>query len=137
MPTSGYSETALATKLGIKAGMTVALIHEPEGFRTLLEPLPEPLTFRDSVRGRADTVIAFFVQRAPLRRRLPALVKAIYPQGGLWLAWPKKSSSIETDLSGSQIRGLGLAAGVVDVKVCAIDDDWSGHRFVYRTKDRR
>ncbi len=133
---AGYSGTPLPKKLGIKPGMVVAIINEPDEFRALLEPLPDDVVFRSALRGNVDLVIAFFTQRSKLKTKLPALAKAIYPAGGLWLAWPKKASGVETDISGNDIRELGLAAGVVDIKVAAIDETWSGHRFAHRIKDR-
>ena len=136
MATAGYSGTPLAKKLGIKEGMTVALIGAPDHFVALLDPIPDAVQFKHSLRGKCDVAIAFFDRESALKKRLPALAKAIFPNGGLWLAWPKKSSSIETDLSGGSIRQQGQAAGLVDVKVCAIDNDWSGHRFCYRLKER-
>ena len=135
-PTAGYSGTPLARKLGIKAGATVALIDEPAEFRGLLEPLPDGVRFRTDLRAKPDLAIAFFTERSSLRSRLPALVRAIHPNGGLWLAWPKKASGMATDLDGTAIRELGLGAGVVDIKVAAISDIWSGHRFAHRVKDR-
>lgn len=126
----------MAKKLGIKPGHTVAVIDGPPDLAELLDPVPDGVTFRQSLRGRPDVVLAFFTERSRLRRRLPALTKAIYPDGGLWLAWPKKTSGIATDLSGNEIRELGLAAGVVDIKVAAISDTWSGHRFAHRLADR-
>lgn len=134
--TAGYSGTPLAKKLGIKAENMVAVINEPDTFRTLLDPMPDDVSFRNSLRGNADIVIAFFTERAKLQARLPALAKAIYPDAGLWLAWPKKASGVETDITGNDVRELGLAAGIVDIKVCAIDDTWSGHRFAHRIEDR-
>ncbi len=133
---AGYSGTPLAKKLGIKPENVVAVIHEPEDFRALLDPLPDDVTFRDSLRGNADIVIAFFTERSKLKSKLPALARAIYPDAGLWLAWPKKASGVETDITGTDIRELGLAAGVVDIKVCAIDETWSGHRFAHRIENR-
>ena len=133
---AGYSGTPLSKKLGIKPGTTVAVLSEPDGFRELLDPVPEGVTFRTSLRGHSDIVIAFFTESSALRRRMPALAKAIHPDGGLWLSWPKKTSSITTDLSGDVVRGEGLGAGVVDIKVCAIDEDWSGHRFAHRIENR-
>ncbi len=133
---AGYSGTPLPKKLGIKPGMVVAIINEPDEFRALLEPLPDDVVFRSALRGNVDLVIAFFTERSKLKAKLPALAKAIYPAGGLWLAWPKRASGVETDISGNDIRELGLAAGVVDIKVAAIDDTWSGHRFAHRIKDR-
>lgn len=133
---AGYSGTPLPKKLGIKPGMVVAIINEPDEFRALLEPLPGDVVLRSALRGNVDLVIAFFTERSKLKAKLPALAKAIYPAGGLWLAWPKKASGVETDISGNDIRELGLAAGVVDIKVAAIDETWSGHRFAHRIKDR-
>lgn len=133
---AGYSGTPLARKLGIKAGATVALINEPASFRDLLTPVPDDVTFRTDLRARPGLVVAFFTEQSKLRARLPALVKAIHPDGGLWLAWPKKASGVATDLSGNEIRALGLGAGVVDIKVAAIDETWSGHRFAHRRENR-
>lgn len=133
---AGYSGTPLAKKLGIKPGSTVAILDEPDGFRRLLDPVPDGVAFRSSLRGDLDLVIAFFTARTRLRSRLPALATAIHPAAGLWLAWPKKTSPLETDLDGNVVRELGLAAGIVDIKVCAIDDDWSGLRFAHRVADR-
>lgn len=134
--TAGYSGTPLARKLGIKADTVVAVVNEPDGFRALLEPVPDGVTFRSSVRGTPHLVVAFFTSRSKLKERLPTLTKAIYPDGGLWLAWPKKTSGVDTDITGDTVRDLGLAAGVVDIKVCAIDDTWSGLRFAHRLENR-
>lgn len=133
---AGYSGTPLVKKLGIKPGMVVAVINEPDDFRSLLDPLPDDVTFRSDLRGNIDLAIAFFLERSKLKARLPSLARAVYPDGGLWLAWPKKASGVETDIGGNDIRELGLAAGVVDIKVAAIDETWSGHRFAHRLKDR-
>lgn len=133
---AGYSGTPLARKLGVKPDYTVAVINGPPELEDLLAPLPENVTIRDSLRGKPDLVLAFFTERSKLRARLPALTKAIYPDGGLWLAWPKQASGVATDLSGGTIRELGQAAGVVDIKVAAISDVWSGHRFAVRLVDR-
>lgn len=136
MPTAGYSGTPLSKKLGIKPGFVVATINRPDEFRSLLDPIPEDVSFKDSLRGSSDVVVAFFTERSKLKSRLPALAKSIYPDSGLWLAWPKKTSGVETDITGNDIRELGLAAGVVDVKVCAISEVWSGHKFVHRVENR-
>lgn len=136
MATAGYSGTPLAKKLGIKPNFTVTIIDEPDGFRPLLEPVPDDVVFKSTLRGSTDLVIAFFTERSKLKSRLPALARAVHPDAGLWLAWPKKTSGVATDISGNDIRELGLAAGVVDVKVAAISDIWSGHRFVHRLEDR-
>lgn len=133
---AGYSGTPLARKLGIKEGAVVAVLDGPDDFEALVSPLPDGVTLRTSLRGSVDLVVAFFVSVAACRRRLPALADKIHPDGGLWLAWPKKSSGVETDLDGNTIRELGLAAGIVDIKVCAIDETWSGHRFAHRVENR-
>ena len=102
-----------------------------------LAPLPEDVTVRHDVRAGADVVVAFFDRRAALNRRLPALLRAIFPDGGLWVAWPKKASGVATDITEDTVRELGLEAGVVDNKVCAISEVWSGLRLVHRLENRR
>lgn len=133
----GYSRTPLAKKLGIKAGHRLALLDAPDEMSGWLAPLPEDITIRRDVRSGADVVVAFFDRRAALTRRLPALLRAIYPDGGLWVAWPKKASGVATDITEDTVRGLGLEAGVVDNKVCAISEVWSGLRLVHRVENRR
>jgi hypothetical protein len=135
--TSGYSATPLPKKLGIKPGARVALRGSvPDGFDTTLGELPAGAVVSRRARGRMDVIVAFFLDRAALERRLDALREALDPGGGLWLAWPKRTSGVATDLSETVVREIGLAAGLVDNKVCAIDEVWSGLRFVYRLGDR-
>lgn len=133
---AGYSGTPLPKKLGIKPDATVVLIAEPAGFAATLGELPGGVRVKSRLAGSADVVVAFFESRAGLERRLEALGKAIYPDGGLWIAWPKRSSGVETDITEDVVRELALAGGLVDNKVCAIDDVWSGLRLVYRLRDR-
>ena len=133
----GYSGTPLAAKLGIRVGSTVAVLDGPPELPGLLAPLPEDVRLRGDLRGRADVVVAFATRRTPLARRLPALGRAIFPDGGLWVAWPKRSSGVPSELDENLVRELGLAAGLVDNKVCAISEVWSGLRLVYRRADRR
>ena len=133
---AGYSGTPLVRKLGIKPDARLGLVGAPDGFDRTLGELPHGVTVRRRVRGPLDVIVAFFVRRAELERRLPALRGALDPAGGLWLAWPKRASGVETDLSDNVVRELGLAAGLVDNKVCAIDEVWSGLRLVYRLRDR-
>jgi hypothetical protein len=133
---AGYSGTPLPRKLGIKPAARVALIGAPEGFDLTLGALPEGASVRRRVRGPVDVIVAFFVSRAELERRLPALRGALDPAGGLWIAWPKRASGVATDVTDDVVRELGLGAGLVDNKVCAIDDVWSGLRLVYRLRDR-
>ena len=129
---AGYSGTPLAKKLGIKAGHRLGLIAAPTGFADALGPLPGDVTVRRQARGRFDVIVVFARREADLRSRFGRLVA----DGGLWVGWPKKAAKVETDLSFDVVQGIGLAAGLVDNKVCAIDDVYSGLRFVVRVADR-
>jgi hypothetical protein len=133
---AGYSGTPLPKKLGIKEGSSVAFSSAPPGFAAALGPLSDAVTVKGRVAGPLDVAVAFFTRRAALERRLGSLARAIHPDGGLWVAWPKRSSGVKTDLTEDVVRELGLAAGLVDNKVCAIDETWSGLRLVYRLRDR-
>ena len=135
--TAGYSGTPLPRKLGIKAGARLGLIGAPHGFDSTLVGIPEGVVVRRRVGGEPfDVIVAFFSRRSSLERRLPALSAALDPAGGLWIAWPKRASGLETDVTERVVRALGLAAGLVDNKVCAVDQVWSGLRLVYRLRDR-
>jgi hypothetical protein len=138
MSPAGYSGTPLVRKLGIKPGARLALIGAPREFRqSTLGPLPDDVVVREDLRGGTlDVIVAFSERRSELERRLPALRRALDPAGGLWTAWPKRTSGVSTDLTEEVIRRIGLDAGLVDNKVCAIDSVWSGLRFVYRLRDR-
>jgi len=133
---AGYSGTPLVRKLGIKPEARLGLSGAPDGFDEALGELPPGVTVRRRVQGTFDLMVAFATRRADLERRLPALTAALDHAGGLWVAWPKRSSGVATDLGDRTVRELGLAAGLVDNKVCAIDGTWSGLRFVYRLADR-
>ena len=135
-PPAGYSGTPLPRKLGIKPGHRLGLIGAPEGFDATLGELPGDVAVRRRARGPLDVVVAFFVERVALERRVAALKGTLDPAGGLWIAWPKRASGVATDLDENVVRELGLAAGLVDNKVCALDAVWSGLRFVYRVRDR-
>lgn len=125
----------LAGKLGIKPDARVTLIGAPPGFQ--IGELPPGVAVRHRLSAAPnDVIIAFATRRSELEGRLPRLKAALSPAGGLWLAWPKRSSGVLTDLGDGAVRELGLAAGLVDNKVCAIDQTWSGLRFVYRLADR-
>jgi hypothetical protein len=128
---AGYSGTPLPKKLGIKPGHRLLLVGAPEGFA--LEDLPEGVTPAD---GEADVIVAFFLERAALERALPELRGRMDKAAGLWIAWPKRASKVETDLTEDVVRELGLANTLVDNKVAAIDETWSGLRLVIRLKDR-
>lgn len=133
---AGYSGTPLAKKLGIGEDITVAVLDEPDHFRELLRPIPGGVIFRTTARGKADVVVAFFTRRAEFERRLAAMGRVIFPAGGLWIAWPKRASGVPTDMTEDVVREVALPLGLVDNKVCAIDDTWSGLRIVWR-KERR
>jgi hypothetical protein len=133
---AGYSGTPLPRKLGIAEGHRVAFAGAPNGFRRALGPLPDGAAVRTRVRGRLDVIVAFFTRRSKLERRFPPLAAALEADGGLWIAWPKRSSGAATDLAEDIVREIAIANGMVDNKVCAIDDTWSGLRLVYRVRDR-
>jgi len=136
--TAGYSGTPLPRKLGIKPGQRITFLDAPPAFAETLGELPEGVAQpRTTLRGgRLDVIVAFFVERRGLEQRLPSLIAALQPAGALWIAWPKRASRVTTDLTEDVVRELGLAAGVVDVKVCAIDATWSGLKLVIRLRDR-
>jgi hypothetical protein len=136
-PTAGYSGTPLVRKLGIKPQARLGLIAAPDGFDEVLGELPPGVEVRRRLQGTFDVLVAFATRRAELERRLPAWRGALDQAGGLWVAWPKRASGVATDLGDGVVRELGLAAGLVDNKVCAIDATWSGLRFVYRLADRK
>ena len=133
---AGYSGTALTQKLGIKPGARVALLRAPNGFERALDPLPDGARLRHQARGQHDVVLFFATRLAELERRFDTLARATGYAGGLGIAWPKRTASVATDLREGVVREVGLAHGLVDNKVCAVDDTWSGLRFVYRLADR-
>ena len=133
---AGYSGTPLAKKLGIKPGFTVVALGAPADYSELLEPIPEGAEVATELPASARFVHFFTTERAVLESELPRLKASLEKDGILWVSWPKKAAKVETDLDGNVVRGLGLAAGLVDVKVCAVDATWSGLKFVYRLKDR-
>jgi hypothetical protein len=134
--TKDYSGTPLWKKLGIRAGAEVAFVGSPPGFPEALGGLPDGVRIHSRPRGQLDVVVFFTSQRSELERRLPDLRTQITSAGGLWVAWPKKSSTIESDLAFEDVQRIGLDAGLVDNKSCSIDGDWQALRFVYRWTDR-
>lgn len=128
-----YSGTPQARKLGIKPGQRVFFENSPQGWR-LTSP-PADIAFVGS-RGSADLIISFFTTSEELPRRLPNLIKRIYPSGALWIAWPRRAGGHQSNITENIIREHALPLGVVDVKVAAIDDDWSGLRLVWRVSNR-
>ncbi|MCB9476978.1 MAG: DUF3052 family protein [Deltaproteobacteria bacterium] len=138
MTPAGYSGTPLPKKLGIKPGHRVRVIAGPPDFDATLGELPEAVTVRRDLRGKdaADVMLFFTTDAKELRERFAALAGRLEKNGGLWICRPKKASGVATDVTDSVVREIGLAAGLVDNKVCAVDETWSGLRFVYRLKDR-
>jgi hypothetical protein len=114
----------------------VALVRAPDGFEHCLEPLPDGVRVRTQARASLDVVVFFATRLSELDRRFDGLARAVAPAGGLWIAWPKRTSYVATDLREGVVREVGLSHGLVDNKVCAVDDVWSGLRFVYRVSDR-
>jgi len=134
---AGYSGTPLATKLGIKEGARVVLLDAPGGFvDDHLEPLPGGIDVSAALCDGVDVVVLFVTERADLESHWDAVTAALQPAGGFWVAWPKKSSKLPTDLTENVLREVGLPTGWVDNKVCAVTDVWSGLRFVLRRELR-
>jgi hypothetical protein len=134
---SGYSQTPLWKKLGVRAGDQLVLLDPPSGWR--VPELPAPLSVRTETgaRGRAhaDVLLAFATKRAQLKR-LGALSRRIYPDGAVWVAWPRRAGGHQSDIREQDVRDAALPLGLVDVKVAAIDEDWSGLRLVWRRERR-
>ena len=128
MPEKTY-DTPLVKKLGIKPGSRLLAVNEPDSFRDLLVGLPGDVT---DATDEADVIVFFSTAAAEVKKQVPRLKKLLAPGGGLWVAWPKKTSGVETDVTFEVVQPAGLATGLVDNKVCAIDDTWTGLRFVFR-----
>ena len=137
---AGYSTTPLAKKLGIKPGHRVALLNAPSNFERTLDALPENVAIAHALPRSsstpADVIICFVTASKDLEKRLPAAAAKLAQNGGLWIAWPKKASKVPTDMTEQVIRDVALPTGLVDNKVCAIDDTWSGLRLVIRKELR-
>ena len=126
----------LYKKLGLKAGLKTFIDNAPDHYEDLLEPLPEGVVLGTELEENLDFVHFFAHERAELEQAFPVIKAHLKPAGSFWVSWPKGSSSLNTDLSGGVVREIGLRFGLVDVKVCAVDKDWSALKFMYRTKDR-
>src|SRR5215467_9016045 len=133
---AGYSGTPLVQKIGIKAGHRLLLRNDPPSFLDDLGRLPDGVATTDRLAGKAHVAVFFTDKRAALEKDFAALARAIEPDGMLWVAWPKKASGKPTDLTEDVVRRVALERGLVDVKVCAIDETWSGLKLVVRLKDR-
>ena len=134
---AGYSKTPLAQKLGIKSGMTVVALAAPADYRKQLAPLPAEVSFSDKA-ARGDNFIHLFVsERRTLEKELKRLRSLLDDAGILWISWPKKSSGVATDITEDVIREVCLPLGFVDVKVCAVDETWSGLKLMIRRENRK
>jgi len=133
---AGYSGTPLPKKLGIKEGSRIALVNAPNDFESELGELPANVEFIKRPTKSLDIILLFVLTERALARDFAKLAARLTANGMIWIAWPKKSSGVATDLLEQRVRDIGLNAGLVDVKVCAIDETWSGLKFVYRLKDR-
>ena len=133
---AGYSGTPLIQKIGIKPGHRVLLCNHPASFVKDLGEFPEGAKSADRISGKANVIVYFTERLAELEKDFARLSAALVPDGMLWIGWPKKASGRPTDLKEDVVRRVGLACGLVDVKVCAIDETWSGLKFVVRVKDR-
>lgn len=133
---AGYSGTPLIKKLGIKPGFSVAFVNAPANFVEGLDLPTETVVRSASARQPLDFVLLFVKSKQELSTRFSLSAAKLKPDGMLWVSWPKKASGVRTDLTDNVVRELGLSAGLVDVKVCAVDEVWSGLKFVFRLKDR-
>jgi hypothetical protein len=134
---AGYSGTPLAQKLGIKAGQRVVIVDGPAAYRKLLAPLPEAVSFSTKVDSGTTFIHLFVSERKTLEKELKRLRKLIADTGTLWVSWPKKSAGVATDVTEDVIREVALPLGFVDVKVCAVDQTWSGLKLMIRRENRR
>ena len=130
----GYSGTSQAKKLGIKEGFKMLLVNEPDYYYTLFEDLPENIS--EVKHGKADFIHFFTKDNNELETKFPQLKKRMKINSMIWISWPKKASKIHTTVDESLVRKTGLGIGLVDIKICAVDETWSGLKFVYRLKDR-
>jgi len=131
MPEKKY-DTPLVKKLGIKPGHRLLLVNEPDGFHGLLVDLPDDVVADLGDHEPADMIVFFSTVAAEVKKLVPRLKTRLAPGGGLWVAWPKKASGVETNVTFEVVQPAGLATGLVDNKVCAIDATWTALRFVFR-----
>ena len=136
MATAGYSGTPLAGKLGIKPGFTILAVNAPGDYRSLLAPLPDPVTFVNTLTKSVDLIHLFTKSATELDERLRLWRSAMKADGTIWISWPKKASKVPTDITEDVIRAIALPMGLVDVKVCAVDETWSGLKLVVRKELR-
>ena len=134
---AGYSGKPLFEKLGLRTGQRAYVWNAPEHYHAELEPLKSSIDLKSRLKGPLDFVHFFTVSKTELEHRLAKLKQELDHSGCLWVSWPKKSSGVSTDLTENVVRDLALSCGLVDVKVCAVDETWSGLKLVYRLKDRK
>lgn len=133
---AGYSKRSLVDKLGLKVGFKAIILNPPANYGDTLGELPAGVTLAEGLQGPLDFIQFFTRSRQELALEFPSLKGALAPAGMLWVSWPKRAAGVETDLDEKVVREVGLENGLVDVKVCAVDETWSGLKFVYRTRDR-
>ena len=133
---AGYSSTPLPKKLGIKERSRIGFVNAPKDFVAYLGSLPESAEVVKRLTSSLDIILFFVVTEQELAREFSRLAEKLVANGMIWIAWPKKSSGVKTDLTFINVQRIGLNAGLVDVKICAVDETWSGLKFVYRLKDR-
>jgi hypothetical protein len=135
-PLHGYSGTPLAKKLGIKSGFHIRLINAPEHYLRLFTDLPTELYFENDPNAKVDLIHFFTKSKDEYTQLLPGLKERIRPNGIIWVSWPKKESKVPTDITEDIIRNFAIQTGLVDIKVCAVDEVWSGLKLVIPVKDR-
>ena len=134
---AGYSGTPLPKKLGVKPNQRIALVNAPNDFAKVLGRLPENAVIVKRLNGALDLILLFVDREQTLAKQFPILASKLQSNGMIWVAWPKKSAGVATDLVFEKVQRIGLDCGLVDVKICAVDDVWSGLKFVIRLKDRK
>lgn len=134
MKTTGYSGKSLVQKLGLKLGLQAVVVHAPPHYSKLLGPDDLLIDKVEKVISSSDFIHAFFIEKRLLEKEFPTFVQLLNEKGMIWISWPKKSSLIQSDLDENVVRNIGLALGIVDVKVCAVDENWSGLKFLRRKK---
>jgi hypothetical protein len=134
---AGYSGTPLPKKLGLRENQRLALVNAPADFEKALGVLPQNAQIVKRLSNPLDLVMLFVDQEKQLTKQFSSIVSKLTPNGMIWVAWPKKSSGVPTDLTFDRVQRIGLDSGLVDVKICAVDEVWSGLKFVIRVKDRK
>ena len=134
---AGYSGTPLPQKLGIKPGLMVVTINAPANYRRLLGQIPDSVTFSERLKSGSSFVHLFTSRRSEMQKKMSILRDKISDNGAIWVSWPKKSSGISTDVTEDVIREIALPLGFVDIKVCAVDETWSGLKFMIRRENRK